>query len=226
MNLLFIHGAGCTGQVFAAQVVAFPGSIALTLPGHTTTGAPASIAEFADYVIAEIGTLGLDHVVLCGSSMGGAIALECALRKDPRIAGIVLLGSGARLRVAPAIFELIERDFDEAARTSAAHFFAEPAPQMIEEITSMMRAVGAGQVLRDYHACNAFDCTARLGEITIPTLAVTGDHDVMTPPKFAQFIADRVPGASARIVPGAGHLVMIERPADTNEALRAFVSSM
>jgi pimeloyl-ACP methyl ester carboxylesterase len=46
----------------------------------------------------------------------------------------------------------------------------------------------------------------------------------MTPPKFAQALADRVPGAKARIVGQAGHLAMAERPDEVNEALRAFVN--
>ena len=61
---------------------------------------------------------------------------------------------------------------------------------------------------------------AEAQKLGVPLLAVTGDRDVMTPPKFAQWLADRVPGAAARIVAGAGHLVMIERPAETNAAIR------
>jgi pimeloyl-ACP methyl ester carboxylesterase len=226
MTLVFIHGAGCTGDVFARQRDAFPGGIALTLPGHTTPGEPASIAEFADAVFAAVDASALDAVVLCGSSMGGAVAIECALRRDPRVRGVVLLGSGAKLRVAPAIIEGIERDFEATARSAAGYFFAEPTPERIDGVLAMMRAVGPAQTARDYRACDAFDRVERLSEIDVPVLAVTGENDVMTPPKFAHFIADRVPGAAARIVPGAGHLVMLERPADTNEAIRAFVSQL
>jgi len=90
----------------------------------------------------------------------------------------------------------------------------------------MMRAVGAAQTLRDFRACDAFDRIERLGEVSLPLLALTGEQDVMTPPKFAQALADRVPGAQARIVPQAGHLAMVERPGDVNEALRAFVNQI
>ena len=47
MIVVFVHGAGCTGEIFAAQTAAFDHSIALTLPGHTTPGEPASIEAFA-----------------------------------------------------------------------------------------------------------------------------------------------------------------------------------
>jgi pimeloyl-ACP methyl ester carboxylesterase len=90
----------------------------------------------------------------------------------------------------------------------------------------MMLAVGQAQTLRDFRACDAFDRIGRLGEVTLPLLAVTGERDVLTPPKFAESLADRVPGASARIVPRAGHLAMVERPGDVNDVLRTFVNQV
>ena len=224
--LVFIHGSGCTGAVFAAQSAAFPESLAVTLPGHTVLGAPASIAEMADAVVARYEERGFDNVILVGNSMGGAIALELALRKEAAISGLVLIGSGAKLRVAPAIFEAIENDFSAAARMLAGYFFAEPRDDLIGPAVDQMLRVGAAQTARDYRACDAFDASERLAEITVPLLALTGERDVMTPPKYAAFIGDRVPGATARILPGAGHLAMVERPDDTNEALRSFVTSI
>jgi len=223
MNLVFVHGAGCTGEIFVEQTAEFPQAIALTLPGHTTPGAPASIDEFADAVGAELDARDLHDVVLCGHSMGGAIALELALRKPPRVRAAVLVGSGARLRVAPAVFEQLEADFAAAAPAIASHFFADATPERVAWAAEMMLAVGREQTLRDFAACNAFDRLERLGEVALPLLALTGERDVMTPPKFASALADRVPGAQARIVPGAGHAAMTERPADVNAALRAFV---
>jgi 3-oxoadipate enol-lactonase len=85
-----------------------------------------------------------------------------------------------------------------------------------------MLKVGQAQTLRDFRACNAFDATERIASLRVPLLALTGERDVLTPPKFAQWFADRVPGAQARILPDAGHLAMIERPEETNAALRAF----
>jgi pimeloyl-ACP methyl ester carboxylesterase len=226
VTLVFVHGAACTADVFAAQLGAFPNSIALTLPGHTTPGAPASIEAFADAVAHELTARDLGDVVLCGHSMGGAIALELALRREPRVRAIVMLSSGARLRVGPAFLEQIETDFAVAARELPRYFYAQPSPEQLAASARMMLEVGPAQTLRDFRACNAFDRIDRLGEVSLPLLALTGDADVMTPPKFAQALADRVPGALARIVPQAGHLVITERPADVNGALRAFVNHL
>jgi pimeloyl-ACP methyl ester carboxylesterase len=158
--------------------------------------------------------------------MGGAIALELALRRERRVRAIVMLSSGARLRVGPAFLEQIETDFAVAARELPRYFYAQPSPEQLAASARMMLEVGPAQTLRDFRACNAFDRIDRLGEVSLPLLALTGDADVMTPPKFAQALADRVPGALARIVPQAGHLVITERPADVNGALRAFVNHL
>lgn len=223
MTLLFIHGAGFTGETFAGQLEAFSGSHAPDLPGRCSPGEPQSIAEFAASIAAYIDGRKLREVVLCGHSMGAAVALELALRRHPALAGLVLLGGGARLRVAPAIFERMEADFEEGARFVAGFFFAQPSAERIEWAVASMKWVGAAQTLRDFRACDAFDALDRLGEVALPLLAVTGEHDKMTPPKFARTFADRVPGAQARILEGAGHFAMVERPAETNAAIAAFL---
>jgi len=222
--LVFIHGAGCTADVFAAQTAAFQDAIALTLPGHTTPGEAASIDAFADSVAAELRDRNVRDAILCGHSMGGAIALELALRKHRGVRAVVMLASGAKLRVGPAIFAQLEEDFERAAHEIPRYFFAEPTAERLAAAAASMLAVGQAQTLRDFRACDAFDCIGRLQEVALPLLALTGERDVLTPPKFAQALADRVPEARARIVPGAGHLVMVERPGDVNDALRAFVN--
>ena len=226
MQLFFIHGSGCTGDVFSAQLRAFGNAYATTLPGHR--GDPldsASIGGYADAVAVELRERRCD-VVLCGSSMGGAIALELGLRSDPHVRGVVMLGSGARLRVAPAVFESLERDFPAGARALAKMFFAQPSAERVDATVEMMLGVGQAQTLLDFHACNAFDATERIADLKVPLLAITGADDVLTPPKFAHFLADRVPDAAARILPGAGHLAMIEQPAETNAALAQFVEQI
>jgi 3-oxoadipate enol-lactonase len=225
---VFIHGSGCTSSVFNAQRAAFPDSVAIDLPGH---GAPAldatpSIAVYADAVERELESRGIDDAVLCGSSMGGAVALEAGLRNNPRVRALVLLGSGAKLRVAPALFESLEHDFEAGVRALVPIFFANPSPELVNDAVAEMLRVGQAQTIADFRVCDAFDATARLGEVALPLLALTGEHDRLTPPKFAAFLADRVPGAEARILPEAGHLAMVERPDETNAALRAFVDRL
>lgn len=215
--LLFVHGSGCTGDVFSEQLAAFPGSTAPDLPDRAT-----SIGDLADFIESKVH----EPVVLAGSSMGGAIALEIALRRNANVRGIVLLGSGSRLRVAPAILEGLAQDFDAACAQLATLMYAEPTADRVSASLRMMRRAGQARTLRDFQACNAFDVTDRLGEIGVPLLALTGERDVMTPPKYAEALAGRVAGARVRIIPGAGHLVMAERASETNAALENFVQEI
>jgi pimeloyl-ACP methyl ester carboxylesterase len=158
--------------------------------------------------------------------MGGAIALEQALRKPAWLRGVIVLASGARLRVSPRIFEDIDRDLELFAQVFVPdYYFAEPKAEWVNPaVTDMVVGVGTAQTLRDFRACDAFDVLARLGEISVPLLAITGENDKLTPPKYAQAIADRVPGAAARIIRGAGHFVMVERAEETNAEIRSFLS--
>lgn len=226
MTLVFLHGAGFTSEVFAAQLEEFEGALAPNLPGHLCAGEPESVAEFASFVATFVRERALRDVVLCGHSMGGAVALQSALDRTPGLRAVILLGSGARLRVAPAFIDGLASDFAATARLIARNFFADPEPERVEWAARFMERVGAPQTIRDFRACDAFDALERLGEIDVPLLALTGEADKMTPPKFADALADRVPGGQARIVPGAGHLVMVERPEETNAAIRAFLSGV
>ena len=226
MTPVFLHGAGFTGEAFEAQLDAFPQAHAPNLPGHLSDGAPESIAEFAEFVEQYLSAHRVHDAVLCGHSMGGAIALETALRGRAQLRGVVLLDSGARLRVAPAIVQGLSDDFDRGVAHLVEFFFSNPTNERTAWAAGQMRQVGKMQTVRDFQACNAFDALERLGSVSVPLLALTGEADRLTPPKFAEALASRVPGAQARMIAGAGHFAMVERPDETNAAIRTFLSGL
>lgn len=223
MTLVFVHGAGFTGSCFAHQIADFPDSDAPDLPGRDGRPVAASIDDFAAWLEAHIRARQYEDVTLCGHSMGGAVALAVALRNELRLRSIVLLGSGARLRVAPAILDGLDHSFQQEVRRLAGLFFAAPSPERIQWASALMLAVGRKQTLNDFRACDAFDVADSLDTLSLPVLAITGQDDMLMPPKRAQALTDRVPGAVTRIIPGAGHFVMTERPAETNATLRTFL---
>ncbi|MHB8462740.1 MAG: alpha/beta fold hydrolase [Vulcanimicrobiaceae bacterium] len=222
MTFVFIHGAGCTDAAFREQRSAFPNGLFIRLPGRSTHGDTSSIGAFADAVDLQLQTDAIDDAVLVGSSMGGAIALELAVRGASRIRACVLLGSGAKMRVGPAMFAQMETDFPAAVESLIPIFFATPTDTLLQTMREQLFDVGQAQTIADFRACDAFDRTANLADISIPILAVTGSEDRLMPPKFAQMIAERVPGARAEILPGLGHLPMLEAPAQINALLQAF----
>lgn len=225
-TLLCLHGAGFTGYVFDSQRRAFGDLRAPNLPGHERPGEPATVAEFADYVEGYVQDEGLANVVLCGHSLGGAIALEVTLRALPQVQGLVLFGSGARLRVGAHLLEGLKDDFESTTSTIARSLYADGNSPLVAQARQSFARVGQAQTLRDFGACNSFDVKEQLSRIRVPLLAITGKHDVMTPPKYALSLAAGVGRGSAIIIENAGHMAMQERPAETNVALLDFVTGL
>lgn len=231
--LVLIHGAGGTHRHWpeALRTLAGHRVIALDLPGHGASAGPApeGVAGYAQVVLGLLDELGLGQAVIAGHSMGGAIALTLALQVPARVAGLVLVGSGARLRVAPAVLQATA-DPDalaQAAQTMADWSFGGSASEALKrDFIEGLLATRPGVVHGDFVACNAFDVMARLGELRVPALIVCGSEDRLTPPKYAEHLRDHLQGARLSMVAGAGHLVMLETPDAVAEAMAAFLASL
>lgn len=225
--LVFVHGAGGSHLNWPPQLRRLAGAntYALDLPGHGQSEGQGrrSISAYADFVAAFLETLGLEKVTLVGHSMGGATALDFALRYPERLAGLVLVGSGARLRVAPTILNGIRQDFQAAVRLITDYAFAPDAPEQLKgEGRRQMGQTHPDVLYSDFAACDAFDVMDRLGDIRCPTLAICGTADRLTPPKYSTYLCDNIPGAQLILVEGAGHMVMLEQPEAVSQAIADF----
>lgn len=227
--VLCIHGAGGTHAHWGHQLrdlAAVARVYALDLPGHGRSVPPAheQIAGYADAALALLDVLGLERATLIGHSMGGAVCLWAALHAPERVAGLGLVGSGARLRVLPELLAALEYDPPAALRQLAELSYAPDAPAALRE--QGLRAALASDPAAcraDFLACNGFDCLARLGEIRVPTAVVVGAHDRLTPPKYARAMHAAIPGARLYDIASAGHMAMIEQPAAVSAALRTLL---
>jgi pimeloyl-ACP methyl ester carboxylesterase len=223
--LVFIHGAGGTHRVWRYQTSAFPDSIALDLPGHSKGRGFNTVSQYARFVTQVIEERGLAPAVLAGHSMGGAITIEIALTSSKLLAGIVLIGSGARLRVTPVIKDEVKRDYPHAAEV-IAHWAYSPKTDVKLRSASIQELleVPAEVTHADFQACDCFDMMNEIGRIDLPTLIVCGEDDMLTPVKFSQYMKERIRNARIVIIPGAGHSVMLEKPKELNDALRSFLA--
>jgi pimeloyl-ACP methyl ester carboxylesterase len=170
--------------------------------------------------------LALVRPVLVGHSMGSAIALASALAAPESLAGLVLVGSGPRLKVNPVLLETVGRpeSFTIAVDRIVHWSFArDTKPRLAELARARMLEAGPAVLSADLRACDAFDVTARLGEVRLPTLVIVGRDDRMTPPALAQELRDGIAGAHLEIVEGAGHMVMLEQPAVVAGHLQSFL---
>ena len=221
MKFVFVHGAGCTPDVFAAQTAAFPGAIAPDL--HALAPDATSVEAYAAALSPLLASIA-EPYALVGSSMGGAVALEASIA-GATPAALIAIGCAPKLRVATATLAAAAADFGAFVASMTAALYADPTAARATETRREFEAVGQARSLTDLLACDAWDLGDRASALRLPVLVLTGERDVMTPVRFGQMLADRIPDARMRILPGAGHLAMAESPADTNDALRAFVST-
>ncbi len=229
--LLLIHGAGGTHMHWPASLRRLPdwNVYALDLPGHGKSTGPGrdSIAAYSDVIYSFVQALGLERVTLAGHSMGGAIVQEFALHYPGRLAGMVLVGTGARLRVAPAIMDGIRSDFPATVRAIADWVHDKNVPEQLKRLYMQRTLENDPDVLYgDFYACDQFDRRADVARIITPALVLCGTNDMMTPPKFSQSLAQTLPNARLAMIPNAGHMVALEAAEEVGEAVAGFLRSL
>ncbi|MBE2220176.1 MAG: alpha/beta hydrolase [Anaerolineae bacterium] len=227
-TIILIHGAGGSHLVWPLALRRLPNATvyALDLSGHGRSAGEghAHIEGYAAEVMQFIEMLALTNVVLVGHSMGGAIAQTIALRHLPELAALVLIGTAASLRVSPAILDQILPDFEQAVAT-INHFSWSPSapPQLVKRGEEMLAQTAVSVLYNDFNACNEFDIRNQIAHITLPTLVVAAAEDKLTPPKNGRFLADTIPQAQFTLLDGAGHMMMVEKPGETAEAVKQFL---
>ena len=230
--LVLLHGAGGRGAVWARQLEALGDVarvVAVDLPGHGATGGRGctDVAAYATWLQAFLDAAGLGRVVLGGHSMGGAIAQTVALADPDRLDGLVLVGTGARLRVLPRILELFRAGMVEGRTFVAGLSYspATPAGAVVEAEQALLETPLA-VTFGDFLACERFDLMAEVHRLRVPSLVVGGRDDRLTPPKYAAYLAREITGARLVEIDAAGHFPQLEQPASVNAALRAFLRAL
>ncbi len=156
--------------------------------------------------------------------MGGAIVQTLALRHPEVVKGIVLVGTGARLRVLPSILEGIKSNFKETVPMITRYAFSRRAPQeFIEKGIQQLMGVRPEVLYGDFLACDHFDTMEEVEKIDLPTLIICGEEDELTSVKYSQYLHSRIKGSRVEVLPKAGHMVMMESAEPFNERVKAFV---
>lgn len=228
--LVFIHGAGGSHLTWRYQIEHFSPNhkvVALDLPGHhfsNRTGVSKDIIlEVLEAVIGELPT----PPILVGHSMGGAITLTYALTNPQDVEGLVLVGTGARLKVHPHLLRLLEDNPDEAVEMISGMATSPGAdPQIKGWLVSEMKRTDPEVLLEEFRFCDAFDVMGSLTAINHPTLVVCGEEDKLTPPKYSDYLHKNIPHSQFKVIRGAGHMIMLEKPSEFNRALEEFFSTL
>ena len=230
-TVVFIHGAGVTGNFWKAQVEGLAervNTVALDLPGHGRSGKDGkdTIADYSRAVVEFVDAIEAPKAVLCGLSLGGAIVQQVLLDYAGHFAGGILIGTGARLKVLAAIFEAIENDYPAFAEMLYKNAASEKTDaQTTQLFKKELMACPPDVAYGDFQACNQFDVIERLNEISVPVLVISAEEDSLTPQKYAQFLEDSIPNATRKHIMDAGHIAPMEKPQEVNQAIIAFLDS-
>ncbi len=227
-TIVLLHGAGMDHTVWQFQARAFAyhgfGVLSLDLPGHGSSGDPASptISGYADVVAAVLDETGVDDARIVGHSMGAFIGIDLAARFPSMVHCLTLIGVAEHMPVHPDLLEAAAANdhlaFDLVTSWSharVAHTGGHPTPGlwMMGASVRLLERSRPGVLHSDLAACNTYDAASeRAAEIAAPVLLLLGERDLMTRPAAAAPLAEALADATTVIMPGGGHLVMMEQP--------------
>jgi 3-oxoadipate enol-lactonase len=224
--VVFVNSLGTDLRLWDGVHEAMPelSSLCYDKRGHGLSdlgGATSSIDDHVADLVGLMDHVGIDRAVVCGVSVGGLIAQGLCRSHPQRVAGLLLSNTGLKIgdatgwnsRIATVGAEglsaladgILERWFSPGFRTPGNAVFAGFRNMLVRQSPAGYAATCAAIRDADYAAAAPL--------IAVPTLCVAGDHDLATPPALVAALAGAVPGASCRLMEGAGHLPMIEQPA-------------
>ena len=135
------------------------------------------------------------------------------------MAGLVLVSSGARLRVSSAILEAVASATQDAPFPLGFAFHGDAHRASVEAYTTATATTPVAATAADWRACDGFDVRDRLAEVRVPSLVVYGRDDALTPPKHQERLVEGLPRADRIVLTSTGHMLPWERPTRLAEAV-------
>jgi 3-oxoadipate enol-lactonase len=182
-----------------------------------------SLERMVDDLFAVLDLLDVPRCVLAGESMGTTVAVLAALRNPDRFSGLVLVAGSPvwrRISLVPFLVNLCL-----AYRATLRVFITLAVPE--RDVRRYVRRWGLS-ILKQARPAAAralirsllgVDLRSRLGEIDVPTLVIHGTRDPIVLPRDGRALAAAVPGSQLVMLPGAGHIPTMTRPADVTAAI-------
>ena len=226
MKLVFIHGAGNSSLSFYYQLRHFRNSKAIDLPGHPD-GIPCnSIEGYLEWVRGFIKARRYKDVVICGHSMGGAIAQLYALKYPDELKGLILIGTGAKLKVGEEHFEKAQDISNPVGMwvDSQKVYFKGVEPDLYQLLVQRAAQIGPDVGLNDLLCCDRFDVMSEVSKINLPTEIIAGSIDKVTPVKFADYLAANISNSQEHVIEGGDHFLQLQMHQQVNGIIDQFLA--
>jgi pimeloyl-ACP methyl ester carboxylesterase len=241
--VVFLHAFPLDRTMWAGQTSALAGQcrcVAIDTRGFgESADSPLhTMDRYADDVVAVLDAAGVERATIAALSMGGYIAFALWRLHPERVRALVLADTKSATDAPDARDR--RRELIDLARHAGTEAVAERQlvgvlgkttrerrPDVVNMVSAIMArarvdgVVGASEAMLDRP-----DSTPLLPTISVPTLVIVGDEDVITPPKEARAMHVAISGSRLEILAGAGHLTNIERPAAFNAVLCEFLFAL
>jgi len=233
-TVLMIHGAGQSISTWVYQLDLFRNHpnfnlITLDFPGHGGSEGEGfhSVREYKDFVMEFVDHLNLKDIILVGHSMGGGVVMLIALEHPEILKACVLTATGAKLSVAEQTLDTVRDNYGMFCDISPDRMFAEDSPQELkQEFKKGLLQTGPEVCYWDLAACNEFDILNDVQKISMPTLIISADKDILTPVKYGEYLHQRIYGSQFHIMKESGHFMMQEQAEEFNDILFQFLNDI
>jgi pimeloyl-ACP methyl ester carboxylesterase len=231
--VLILHGGGGPFTVagIANHLAETMHTIMPTHPGWNGTNRPEWFSGIDDLALAYLHFLEdnyLDNVLVIGSSMGGWVGSEMAVRDGAgRITGLVLIdGVGIRVEAQPIrdFFALDARGVAKYAWHDADRYYVDPATVSADQAARTKANMATMRVIAGPDMSDP-KLMRRLARVRIPVLAIWGDSDGIVTPAYGAAFAHAFQNGRLEVVKDAGHLPQIEQPAATFALIDAYANA-
>ena len=240
LPVVLLHPFPLDRSYWSPQLAAFAARCRCVAPdargfGETPAAPPYSMDQYADDVVGLLDLLDIERAVMVGLSMGGYIALALWRRHGDRVRALVLADTRAgadseegRERRRALIRTAREQGAAAVAEAQLPGLIGkstrERRPDVADALRQIMERASVDGITGALEAMMMRDdSTDLLATITIPTLLVTGEEDVLTPPKEARAMHSAIPGSRLELLACAGHASSFERPGAFNHVLAEFI---
>jgi 3-oxoadipate enol-lactonase len=231
--IVFLHGVGSDRTVWRPQLDHFAAerrAIAFDYPGYGESDpAPEDTSrdDYAAALLLAMKALGVERAHVCGLSLGGVVAIAMADAEPEACISLILADTFAANPDGQAIYErslAASDDLRVLAEARVDVLIAQPAdPEVRREVIETMARIDPAAYRIGAAAVWLADQRERVATIRAPVLVLCGSEDKVTPPALSRELARSIPGARVELVEGAGHLGNLERPAEFNTLVGAFI---